>query len=369
MKEQEHLQLHGMLDLTGKWVLESEDFDGIPRDFFPFYGELGLKSVDVFAKKSEHREAIMTLSRSIGDFIKSEDEDDFYERLIEREDIDDELKIGILGRYLSENDVGRREAAERISSGVNMNSDTVYEKFSQHSIYFNLHGEERQTEALDLMKSYAEGDSVNREAALGEVSDETGVAEGTLRNWLTDEGVTFTEDVSALVEPESKEELIDTVEHYFNIEKGQEAIEQALGYKVDTLRLYRDDEIESMPVELLERLDRVFESVPRFRMDDLERYVEEDTRYGLKLDDSFQSFLFNHISGEELEGMTGKSSSTLTRYRNNRTKTVDQEAYRKAFQAVSHIYDKHPEPEIQGHVHRESFGSGAPMDEVEAALD
>ena len=99
-------------------------------------------------------------------------------------------------------------------------------------------------------------------------------------------------------------------------------------------------------------------------MDDPDRYVEEDTRYGLKVDDDFQSFLFSHVTGEEFEGMTGKSSSTLTRYRNNHSKTVKDEAYRKAFQAVSYMYSKHPEPEISGYVHSQRFGSGASNEKV-----
>ena len=191
------------------------------------------------------------------------------------------------------------------------------------------------------------------------------VPEGTLKNWLTDEEIFFTEDVSALVEPESKKELIETAEHYFDIENGIEPIEQALGRNIDTLRCYRDNNIETMPLELLDSLDRLFESEPMFRMDDPDRYIEEDTRYGLKLDDEFQSFLFSHVSGEDFEGMTGKSPSTLTRYRNNRSKTVKQEAFRKAFQTVSYMYSKHPETEITEYVHRQRFGSGASPEKVE----
>ena len=359
------VQLHRLFDVTGMFLLDERGIDSFPREFFPVYGDLGVKGQDVFASRDDHKQAVLTLSRSLADFAGS-GEDGLYAGFLERDDfddLDDELKINLIGDHFSRKGLGRKEAAEKVSEQVDFTFDTVYEKFSENDIYFSFHGDSRE-EAVDLLESYAE-ENHERSRALKEFSEELDVPEGTLKNWLTDEEIVFTEDVSALVEPESKKELIETAEHYFDIENGIEPIEQALGRNIDTLRCYRDNNIETMPLELLDSLDRLFESEPMFRMDDPDRYIEEDTRYGLKLDDEFQSFLFSHVSGEDFEGMTGKSPSTLTRYRNNRSKTVKQEAYRKAFQTVSYMYSKKPEPEITEYVHRQRFGSGASPEKVE----
>lgn len=360
MKKQEALQLHILLDTVAKNILKEENIDQQTKDFFPAYNELNIRSTELHANSKKHQQAVKTLSKSISDFTKN-GQQGLYENLLKRQDIEDEIKINVLGNHYKEQGLNRKQAAQKLTQGVDYKYHTVYDKFTNHGIRFSdhevkntKHGEEKRRQAIKQLEKYRE-ENIDRSEALTKTSNQTGIDKGTLKNWLTKKDIKFTEELSALIEPESKKELIDTAEHYFNIEENRESIEQALGYKIDTLRLYRDDKIKSMPVELLDRLDNLFNSEPKFRMDKPDRYIEDDTRYGLKIDDEFQKFLFSHIKGEDLEGMTGQSSSTLTRYRNNRTKTVDQEAYRKAFQAVSHIYNKHPEPEIKEYVHKESF--------------
>jgi len=370
---QEALQLHGLFELTAGFMLKNEDIDSTPREFFLVYQELGVKSQDVFANKKEHRKGAKILSKSLADFAET-DLDGFYESLLKRDDIDDELKIKVMGDHFSDQDLGRKEAAERVSEQVDFAYHTVYDKFGDNGIRFSDHEvkytsrEDVRDDTVELLRNYAE-DDYSRSEALEIVSEGTDVPEGTLRNWLVDEDITFTESLAAIVDTESKEELIETAEHYFNLDEGVEVMEQAFGYNIDTIRGYKRNEIKVMPVEVLDTIEKLFESEPVFRLDDPERYVNEDTRYGLKLDDSFQSFLFSHLTGEDFEGMAGKSASTLTRYRNNRSKTVDEEAYRKAFQVVSFMYEKDPEPDIVEYVDKQRFGSGASKDKLVASID
>ena len=112
-----------------------------------------------------------------------------------------------------------------------------------------------------------------------------------------------------------------------------------------------------MPEELIDKLESVIDSEPRYRLDDPEIYIEEESWRGVILEDDFQNFLFSHISRNEFEEMTGQSKSTHTRYRQNNTKYVDEESFKKVFQTVSYMYSKEPELVTIGEVDRNSYGA------------
>lgn len=357
MKKQELIQLHILLDHVREYADENF-YESIDLDpLFSEYENLDIGPLALSSNKSDQKEAVMELADTLAsidlftDLAEYSGED--LDEIISR-DQEEFLEFG--GRTLSQNNISRPEAAKMLSRAVEYNPRTVYDRFTDHGISFAFHSEDKRSSAVEELESYASSD-IERSEALEIVSEEYGVPEGTLKNWLTDEDITFTESVSALLEPESQRELLETAEHYFDFRSNAEPMEKALGRDRDTLRLYREGEIDTMPVELLERLEALFKSEPRYQLDDPNEYIENQNGRGLVVKDDFQEFLFSHVSTNEFTEMTGKSRTSYNRYTQNKTKYVDEEAFRKVFQAVSYMYGKNPEPEVQAYVDRNSYAS------------
>lgn len=368
VKKDEMMHLHRLVNMAAEEILEEET--GELEDVFPVYEEMDVSPVDWSqTNKTDQKKALKTLTGGLADLIEEGDTEEFWKDLPARADLEDEELVRKVGKVYRDQGFSRPEAAQLISEHTDFTYRTVYDKFTDNGINFTFHGEEKRREAVEKLEKYAE-EGYRKTDALQDVSDELEVPEGTLKNWLTEEGVTFTETVSALVSEDSQEELIHTAEHYFDFSspEGVEAMEKALDRKRDTLRAYRQGKIDTMPVELLERLDALFESEPVYGMEDPENYVLDSTEKTVEVEDGFQEYLFSHLDGNEFEGITGKSSTTFNRYRNNKSDRIDREAYRKVFQAVSFMYERHPEPEIEGFVDRNSYATSS-GDREHARLD
>lgn len=362
------MHLHRLVKMAAEEVVEEET--GELEDFFPVYEEMDVSPVDWSkTSKTDQKKALKTITGGLAGLVEKEDTEEFWQNLPARADLEDDELVREVGELYREKGFSRPEAAQLISEQTDFTYRTVYDKFTEHGINFTFHGEEKRREAVEKLEKYAE-EGYRKTDALGDVSDQLEVPEGTLKNWLTEEGITFTETVSALVGEGSQEELIDVAEHYFDFssQEGVEAMEQALGRKRDTLRAYKQGKIDTMPVELIERLEALFESEPVYRMDDPERHVLDSTEKTVEVENGFQEYLFSHLDGDEFEAITGKSATTFNRYRNNKSDRIDREAYRKVFQAVSFIYDRHPEPEIEGFVDRNSYATSS-GDREQARLD
>jgi len=363
MKKLEIIQLHRLMDNVRDYMTESfPDFLEEETTSFSKYESLNVSPIGVKTNKEEQKKALLELNEALVDFSQNSDEL-IQERIIElsdQDDIDlpeddDELvKLG--AEVLSENDLRRPEAAKTLALTVEYTPSTVYDKFSDFGVLFKFHGEEKRDSAVKDLQDYAEG-SLERNEALELVSKDYDVPEGTLKNWLTEEDIRFTQEISAVLTPDSCEELIETAEHYFDFRSDAEPMEQSLNRQRETLRQYKEEEIETIPVEVLENLDSLFNSEPRYRLDKPERYIQDETGRGLVLEDDFQEFLFSHVSTNEFADMTGSSRTSYSRYTQNKTKNVDEDAFRKVFQVVSYMYEKHPEPEIEAFVDRNSYTS------------
>jgi hypothetical protein len=364
MKKQDFLHLQMLLGEVRKYfderMYEDQDLEGS----FSYYDDLGVKSGDYKVSKSNKKEAVLRLANSFSNIDFFIDEEEFQgqlpENLLGR---DDEEIVSIGGEILKRQNVSRPEAARLISDNTDFTEDTVYSKFSDYGINFVLHGDEKRENVIQEMESYA-SNGEKRSEALQTVSDEYDVPEGTLKNWLTDAEITFTEDVSLLLEPDSRKELFETAEFYFDIRNNTEPMEQALDKDRDTLRKYKNGEIKSVPEELIENLESLIDSKPRYRLDNPEKYVNEESWRGVVLEDDFQNFLFSHISRNEFEEMTDQSKATHTRYRQNNTKYVDEESFRKVFQTVSYMYSKEPEILVQREVDRNSYTENSGLEKT-----
>lgn len=366
MKKLEIIQLHRLMDNVREHMTKGFPEFLDEEIFFSEYESLDVSPVGIKTNMDEQKEALLELNDALIDFSQNSG-DLVYDKISDLSELeaqelkekgDDEL-VEFGARIFSEKGVVRRpEAAKSLSQIVDYTPSTVYDKFSDFGIRFHFHGEEKKVSAIKDLSSYAEG-SLDRKEALELVSKDYDVPEGTLKNWLTEEDIRFTEDVSAVLTPDSREELIDTAEQYFDFRSDVEPMEQALNRERETLKAYKEGEIKTIPLELLETLDALFDSEPRYRMDDPEKYIEEETSRGLVLDDGFQEFLFSNVSTNEFTEMTGSSRSSYTRYTQNKTKNVDEDAYRKVFQVVSHMYSKNPKPEIEAFVDRNSYRSSS----------
>ena len=354
MNKNELINLHQLVYLASEEIVSSEFPDKDFEDLFPVYTELDLSPTDwKEGSKRDHEDSLKVLTGSMADRLEN-DEQGFYERLLNRLELEDSETVRIMGELFSEQGYSRPESADLISEEVDFTYSTVYDMFTKNNITFTFHSEDKRTQAVEKLKEYAEG-STQRSEALSEVSEDFDVPEGTLKNWLTDAEIRFTKDVSALLEPDSQRELIQTVEHYFDFREGREHLEQVIGRGRDTIWKYRNGEIKTMPLEVLERIESVIDSEPRYRMDDPERYLQEDSGKTVVVEDDFQKYLFSHLSGEEFNGITGKSPSTQTRYVSNKSNRIDADAYRKTFQVVSYLYDKRPVPQVEMLVDRNVY--------------
>lgn len=359
MKKLEIIQLHRLMDNVREHMTEGFPEFLDEENFFSEYESLDVSPVGIKTNMDEQKEALLELNDAIIEGLVYGEIAEFSELDAEelKEKGDDEL-VEFGARIFSENDVRRPEAANSLSQIVDYTPSTVYDKFSDFGIRFHFHGEEKKVSAIKDLSSYAEG-SLDRKEALELVSKDYDVPEGTLKNWLTEEDIRFTEDVSAVLTPDSREELIDTAEQYFDFRSDVEPMEQALNRERETLKAYKEGKIKTIPLELLETLDALFDSEPRYRMDDPKKYIEEENSRGLVLDDDFQKFLFSNVSTNEFTEITGSSRSSYTRYTQNKTKNVDEDSYRKVFQVVSHMYSKNPDPEIEAFVDRNSYRSSS----------
>jgi hypothetical protein len=370
VKKQAFVQLHRLVRKAAENMVEREGVEDL-EELFPVYEQIDVEPTDVHTNKSDQGTALRTLTAGLSDLVQNdfEPDEDFYRRIASRAELGDEELVRTAGEVYRDIGFSRQEAAELISEQTDFTYRTVYDKFTDHDISFTFHDDDTRERALEMLEEYAD-EGVRREDALEQVGEELDVPPGTLKNWLSQEGMTFTENVSAVVTDESREELMYFADHYFDFSdpEGVEAMEQALGRKRDTFREYAKGGIDTMPVELLERLDSLFESEPIYRMDDPERYVEDSTPKTVEVEDDFQEFLFRHMDGELFQDITGKSPTTFNRYRNNKSQRVDREAYRKVFQVVSHMYERHPEPEIESFVDRNSYATSS-GDETHALLD
>lgn len=351
-------------------IVEREDLGDL-EEVFPAYDLIDTEPLEIHTNKSDQKEALFTLSSGLYDLLENDldTDDDFYRDVVSRTPLEEEELVRVVGEVYRDLGVPRQEAAEIISEKTDFTYRTVYDKFTENGINFTFHDDDTRKEALEMLEEYAD-EGVRREDALQDVGEELDVPPGTLKNWLTREGMTFTENVSAVVTENSQRELMHTAEHYFDFSDpdGVEAMEQALGRKRDTLREYAKGGIETMPLELLESLESLYGSEPVYRMDDPGRHVESSTPKTVEVDDGFQEFLFSHLDGDLFESITGKSSTTFNRYRNNKSKRVDREAYRKVFQAVSFMYEKNPVPEVESFVDRNRYASSS-GDESHAVID
>lgn len=368
MKKKHFLHLHQLVYEAAKHDFQEhreleEDVDKVLLE----HSNLDVQPYDISAQKNEHKEALQTVLTSYTDIIENGVEG-FHSRLLER-DISTDTVIQILGEQYSEKGLTRQEASEKVAEEVEFAPRTVYDRFSDVDVSFgNTHGKQTREDALnDLQEMKDRGE---REVVLEEVSEEYDVPRPTLKTWMNQKGITFDSPYSALLTEESKRELIETAEHYFDTRRNLDDMQQALDRDKDTLRAYKKGQIETMPVELLEQLDSLFESEPRYRMDDPNRYVEDRNGRGVKVEDSFQQFLFEHLTTDDFRGMTGKSTGSFNKYRNNKTERIDPEAYRKAFQAVSYMYSKHPEPEVEAVVDKNVYGtSSGDLEKAEVSME
>jgi len=357
------------MNLTAEKVVEEsvdkQDFE----DVFPVYDEMDVSPLNWSRSKSTQKQALQTLSRGAAELTEGGVDDRFYEDLADRAALGDEEKVEVLGKVYRDLGYNRPKAAGLISHSTDFTYSTVYDKFTDHSVSFTFHGDEKREEAVKKLEEYSSED-YRKADALEEVSEEFDVPQGTLKNWLTGEGITFSDSVSAIVDKDSQRELIEVAEHYFDFSdpEGVEAMEKALGRKRDTLRAYKQGRIDTVPVELLENLESLFESEPMYRMGDPSRHVNDATSKTVDVENDFQKYLFSHLDGDEFEDITGKSSTTFSRYRNNKSSRIDREAYRKVFQAVSAMYNVKPEPEIEGFVERDSYAASS-GDSEHARLD
>lgn len=351
MKKNEFIHLHQLVYELAKHDLQNvRDRDEDPEDFFTEYDELGVGPESVNVSKSEQKEALWTLL-------------DKYTEDIEME------KIRREGEKYSQKGLERMEAAEKIAEEVSYSPRTVYDKFSDVDVSFgNEHGKDTRQKALNQIERLKS--EYKRDEVLERVSEENDVPRGTLKTWMSNEGITFEPRYSAILTDESKRELIETAEHYFDTRRNLDVMEEALDKDKATLRAYKKGDIDSVPVDLLEKLDSLFDSAPRYRMDDPDRYIEDENWRGVEVHDDFQEFLFDHLTTEEFTEMTGKSEGSFNKYRQNKTETIDREAYRKAFQAVSFMYSKNPDPEIDAVVDKNKYGtSGGDLEEAEIDMD